>query len=195
MNRRITLAQYRGIDLGILAAVLAGSQMLIWIAGSFWFSDQLYTVSPVAAVTALVMMRWGPWAAIHAVLGGLIFTALSGGSGAHYLIYGSGNLLALGALLLLRCRGKERIRANGVLSLLFAFSVQALMLLGRSLVAYLLGFPLRACWGFITTDALSALFTLLIIWVARRVDGLFEDQKSYLLRLEQERQNERRDQF
>lgn len=195
MNRQITLAQYRTIDLGILAAVLAGSQLLICIAGSFWFSDQLYTVSPVAAVTALVMMRWGPWAAVHAVAGGLLFTALSGGTGVHYLIYGAGNLLAMGALVLLRCFGKERIRSNVVLSLLFALAVQAMMLLGRAITAYLVGFPLPACWGFVTTDVLSALFTLLIIWTARRVDGLFEDQKSYLLRLEQERQNERRDQF
>ena len=30
------------------------------------------------------------------------------------------------------------------------------------------------------------LFTLVIIWIVRRVEGLFEDQKHYLLRIAQE---------
>ncbi|MCD7755542.1 MAG: hypothetical protein LUJ09_04320, partial [Firmicutes bacterium] len=61
--------------------------------------------------------------------------------------------------------------------------------------AYLFGYSAAACLGFITTDALSILFTACIVWVARRVEGLFEDQKKYLLRIERERQVEGREQI
>ncbi len=32
------------------------------------------------------------------------------------------------------------------------------------------------------------LFTLVITWIVRRLDGVFEDQKHYLLRLQEERE-------
>lgn len=186
MNRQISFSQYRSIDLTILAVVLAISQVLIHFASSMWFPDQLYVVSPVAGVVAIVMMRWSGWGAIHAVLGGLLFTAVSGGTWQHFLIYGAGNLLAMLALVLFKIWGKERIRGNSVLSIVFAVAVQLLMQLGRAGIAALLGFAPAACLGFITTDFLSEIFTFVIVWVARRIEGLFEDQKHYLLRIQSE---------
>ena len=46
-----------------------------------------------------------------------------------------------------------------------------------------LGAAARNCLGFFTTDALSLLFTGVVVWTARRLDGIFEDQKHYLLRI------------
>lgn len=195
MNKQISLGQYRAIDLTILGLVLIVTQVLTAVAATLWFRDQLYIVSPVAAVVALVMMRWGPWSAIHAVLGGVAFTLASNGTAQHVLIYCLGNLLSLLSLLILKAAGKETIRQSGFLSLLFAFAVQLLMLLGRAGMAALLGNSFRECLGFIATDFLSVLFTLVVIWIARKADGLFEDQKHYLLRVQRERENERRDQF
>ena len=195
MNKQISLGQYRAIDLSIWGMVLIVTQVLTLLAANVWFRDQLYIVSPVAAVVALVMMRWGPWAAIHAVLGGGLLTLASGGNGMHGLIYCVGNLCSLLSLLIIRMAGKERLRNSGFLSLMFALAVQMLMLLGRGAVAALLGHDLQVCLGFITTDFLSVLFTLVVIWIARKADGLFEDQKHYLLRVQRERENERRDQF
>ena len=186
MNRQISLSQYRTIDLCILTGLMAVSQFVIHIAISRWHAEQTgYIVSPVAAVVALVMMRWSGWAAVPAVLGGLVLTLLSGGTTEQMLIYAAGNLLAMPALLYLKLVGKERTRGNAVLALAFATLVQLLMQFGRAAVALLLGHPLAACWDFITTDAMSILFTLLIIWIVRRVEGLFEDQKHYLLRIAQ----------
>lgn len=193
MKQQITFAQYRNIDLTILALLMGFSQFVIFMASSFWYPEQLYVVSPVAAVVALVMMRWNGYAAIHAFLGGVIFTALAGGNVQQFLIYGAGNLLAMPALLMLKIFGKERVRMDAFLSLAFAFCVQLLMWLGRAGLAALFGFEPAACIGFITTDVLSGLFTLVIVWVIRRVEGLFEDQKNYLLRLESERQVEGRE--
>lgn len=195
MNKQLTFAQYRAIDLTILAAVLTVTQVLTVTAATLWFRDQLYIVSPVAAVVTLALMRWGPWAAIHAVLGGIVFTVASGGQAEHIAIYSLGNLLSLAVLVYLRGQWKEKIRQSAFLSLITALAVQLLMLLGRAAVAALLGHPFGVCLGFITTDFLSVLLTLVVIWVARKADGLFEDQKHYLLRVQRERENERRDQF
>lgn len=195
MNRQISYSQYRQIDLIIMTAVLAISQFFINVASSFWFPEQLYVVSPVAAVVALVMMRWSGYAAIHAVFGGLFFTALSGGTWQHFFIYGAGNLLSMLALVMFKVFDKERIRQDALLALAFGLITQLLMQLGRAAVAAILGFSAAACLGFITTDLLSALFTLFIIWIVRRIEGLFEDQKHYLLRIQSEQKVERGEQF
>lgn len=195
MNKQISFQQYRAIDLSIMAIVLIVTQLLTLAAASLWFPDQLYIVSPVAAVVTLVLMRWGVWAAIHAVLGGIVLTVASGGNWTHVVIYCVGNLFSMATLALLKLLGKEKIRQSAFLSLMTTLTAQLLMLLGRAAVAAVLGHSWVECLGFITTDILSVLFTLVVIWVARKADGLFEDQKHYLLRVERERQNERGDQF
>jgi len=195
MNRQISFSQYRAIDLSILSVVLAVCQFLTHLAVSFWFPEQLYVVSPVAGMTALVMMRWSAWAVIPASLGGVLFVWMSGGSLQQVLIYVIGNLASLLALIMFRIFGKERIRKESFLAVTFAIAVQLLMQLGRAAVALVFGFSTAAVLGFITTDILSILFTVFIIWTARRIEGLFEDQKNYLLRIQREQQVERGEQF
>ncbi len=192
MQHQISFSRYRGIDLTIMAVLLAASQFLISKAIK-WFPSELYVISPVAVVVALVMMRWSGYAAIHAVLGGVLYTLFSGGGWQHYLIYGVGNTAALIALLFFKAFGKERVRLDAFLTVIFGLCVQLLMLLGRAGIAALLGYSPETCLGFITTDALSFVFTALVVWIIRRVEGLFEDQKNYLLRIERERQLEGRE--
>ena len=186
MKRRISFRQYRAIDLALFAAMLCVSEWLLVTAATRWFPDQLYTVSLVGALTAIVMLRWGPWSAIHAALGGLIFALASHGSGKQLLIYTGGNLLSLLMLLPLRRLGGEKIRSDGFLSVCFGLAVLLLMQLGRMLLAMAFGAPPRNALGFFTTDTLSLLFTGLILWIARRADGILEDQKHYLLRIHKE---------
>ena len=192
MNRQMSLQQYRAIDLGLFAVMLAISETVITLAATRWFPDQLYTVSVTAAITAIVLMRWGPWAAIHAVFGGFVFCLASGATTPQYLIYCAGNLMGLLSLLLIRAFGGERIRADVLLSLLFALVTQLLMQLGRGVMAALV---LKASAGqvfaFFTTDALSDLFSMVIIWIVRRLDGMFEDQVNFLLRTQKAREDER----
>ena len=70
MERRRTVGQYRGIDLFIFALLVVAGEWVVTNAARFWFPDQLYALSVTPLLTAIVMMRWGPWAAIHAALGG-----------------------------------------------------------------------------------------------------------------------------
>ena len=206
MNHRLTFRQYRQMDLTVFGAMLVVAEALIVLAATRWFPAEAYTVSIVAAVTSIVLMRWGPWAAIHAVLGGLVYCFVSGGQPGQYLIYCAGNLFALLSLLWFRILGKERIREDSFLTVMFALTTQLFMQLGRAAVAFALlraspgsapagtqsiAGALSFCIGFITTDALSGFFTAVILWIARRQDGLFEDQKHYLLRIQEAEKEER----
>ena len=186
MKRQLSFQQYRAIDLAMLAALLCITEALIVKAATWWFADQLYTVSVVGALTAIVLMRWGPWAGIHAALGGAVFCFASHGSAQQLVIYSIGNLFSLLMLLPLKLLGGERIRLDQFLSVCFGLMTLLLMQLGRALTALALGTDFQTCLGFFTTDALSLLFTGLIVWIARRLDGIFENQKHYLLRIHKE---------
>ena len=191
MNRQRTWKEYRAIDLALLALALAVFEFIIVRAANWWFPGQPFTVSLAAAMASIVYMRWGAWGAIHAVEAGLVFCYFSGATGEQFVIYCAGNLVSVLAVLLLRAAGKERVR-TGHLSLVFPLLVQVLMQAGRAATALLLGAGPADAVGFFTTDSLSLLFTFVIIWIARKLDGVYEDQKHYLLRLhaEEERKKE-----
>ncbi len=186
MKRQRSWKEYRAIDLTIMAVMLAVFEYLIIAAARFWFPDQLYTASLAAAVTSIVYMRWSWWGAIPAVEAGLIFCVFSGGTGEQFIIYCVGNLFSLPAVVPLLKLGKERVRTGRYLSLLFPLLVQLLMHVGRAVMALILGAELPALVNFFTMDSLSYVFTFVIIWIARKLDGVYEDQKHYLLRVHEE---------
>lgn len=186
MSRQRSLGEYRAIDLSLFAIMLGIFETVIHAAATRLFPAEPYTVSVIAAITAIVLMRWGPYAAIHAVLGGVVFCFVSGATLQQYAIYCVGNLFALGALLLFRWIGKEGIRTDTLRSMAFALVVQLLMQFGRMAVALAFGNPIAVCLGFFTTDVISDMFTVIVVWIARRLDGIFEDQKHYLVRIQKE---------
>ena len=187
MKRQMTLAQYRSVDLTLLAVILAVCEYGATLAARQGFPEQLYTISPTAALCAIVLMRWGCWAGIHAALGGGVFWLASQGTPRQLVIYAAGNLACLVLLPLLGRGGREKIPGDKLFTALFALGTALTMQLGRALAAFALGTPWQTCIGFFTTDALSGVFAMVVVSLARRLDGVFEDQKSYLRRL-QERQ-------
>ena len=191
MKRQLTLAEYRSLDLTLFAVILAVCEYVITLAAIQWFPGQLYTVSVSAALCAIVLMRWGLWAGIHAVVGGAAFWLASRGSLQQLAIYALGNLSCLLVLPLLRGKGKEIIRTDKLFTVLFALAVVLLMQLGRAVVALVLGTPPGTCVGFFTTDSLSDVFTMVVVSLAGRLDGVFEDQKRYLRRLQEQQKREK----
>lgn len=191
MKRQISWKQYRAIDLVLWGTALAVFEYLIVHAANWWFPGQPFTVSLAAAVASIVYMRWGAWGILHAVEAGLVFCWFSGGTEEQLLIYCAGNAVSVLAVFLLKAVGKEKVRM-GYWGLVFPLLVQVLMQGGRALVALALGTEPGNLPGFFTTDSLSLLFTFVIIWIARRLDGIYEDQKHYLLRLNEEEGGKRR---
>lgn len=189
MQRRISFEQYRTMDLSMFTAVLCVCEAVIVLAATRWFSGEMYTLSLTSAVTALVMVRWGAWATIPAVLGALSFCIASGASAAQGLIYCAGNLAALALLPALRRITWKRLEDNVLLALLYGLLAALLMQAGRAAIALLMGNPIGVCIGFITTDVLSTLFSVLIVWICRRLDGMLENQAHYVLRIQKEQED------
>ena len=190
MQRQRSWKEYRLIDLAIFAVLMAVFESMIVRAARWWFPDQLYVVSLAAPLTAIVYMRWGVWGAIHAAEAGIVFCLCSGGTWQQMLVYGLGNLLSLTTVLLLRSVGKEKVRTGG-LSLIFPLLVLLTMQAGRALVSMALGATPASTVAFFTTDSLSYIFTLVIAWIAKRLDGVYEDQKHYLLRLREQEEEKK----
>lgn len=182
MKNQRTFKEYRTIDLIIFAFILAVCEFLTVKAADSWFPGVPYTVSVAATVVSIVYMRWGWWGCFHAFFAGTVFCMSHGAQLFYYFIYCFGNLLSALAVPVLLRYGKERTR-TGMFGMIFPLLVLLLMQCGRAAAAKVLGFSWAEAAGFFTTDGVSMLFTFVVIWVARRLDGIYEDQKHYLLRL------------
>ena len=189
MKRQLSFQEYRSIDLGLFAIMsMIFEFIIIRVSNSGLFIDASFTVSLAGALVSIVYMRWGFWGAIHAALFGLIDCMFSAATLNQYLIYISGNLFSVFAVFILKWKGYETMRTTSWYWV-FPLCVILLMQIGRALVSMLLGTDLATATAFITTDSLSILFTLVIVWVTRRLDGVYENQKHYLLRVHDEEKN------
>lgn len=193
MNNSISFSQYRGIDLTILTILTAGAEAVVTLAASKWFPNQPYSLSPMVAMVCIVMMRWGAWAAIPAAVSGLAFCMVTGATAEQFIVYCAGNCFALTALVWFKAIGKEKVRENFLFTALFALTAFAGTIIGRWAVSLLLGDDVSSIVGFFLADCLSALFAVVVTLIARRIDGLFEDQRSYLIRTQEEREKQRDD--
>lgn len=187
----LSFKQYRAVDLGIMLALLMFADALIVYAARVWFPDESYVLSPTVAIVCIVMMRWGGFAAVHAIGGGLALCVASGASAGQFAVYCIGNCFALIALVLFKFLGKEKIRSKPFWTILFTVVAFFATQTGRWLVGLFLGGMVDDFITFFTTDSLSLLFAVLAVLIARRVDGLFEDQRSYLIRTQSERNRQR----
>ena len=107
-----------------------------------------------------------------------------------YAIYCIGNELALLMVLLIRKMGDERIRGSGFAAALYGIGTLLLMQIGRGMVSLIFGTAPAVALGFITTDVVSLIFTAVILWIVRRLDGVLENQFHYLRRVRKERERE-----
>ena len=189
MSGKRTVSQYRSIDLTMFSLMVFISETLLVTAATRWFPSEAYTVSATAALTAIVMIRWNGWAAIPAFLGGLAFCLVSGAAPWQYAVYCLGNELSMLMLLPLRKKGDAFIRETALRSMLFGLAVLLLMQAGRAAVSLAFGAG-SAAIGFFTTDSVSMIFTLVVMWIVRRLDGVFENQHHYLRRIHEERRRE-----
>jgi hypothetical protein len=190
MDNRITFKQYRNVDLFIFSLITAIGEGIATFATSRWFVGQPMAISITLAMILIAMHRWSGFAAVIAVVGGATFCLASSASPEQFLIYCGGNVFALVSLVFFKLLTKSRVRESFLLILAYSSAAYLAMALGR----WILSLPFDAGFtelvGFLVSDVLSLLFAVLILWSCRSVDGLIEDQKAYLFRLERERQKE-----
>ncbi len=195
MERRLNFGQYRAMDLTIFAVLLIVFESLASKA-AFHFSSQPYFISIVPAIACIVFMRWGMFGCIHAALGGLVYCISTGGSAVHFLIYIVGNLFSVLGVLYLKRIGPAKVKGSVALSLLMAVLVSFLMQIGRGIVAIIVGYiEPRMVFSFVLTDVISGLFAVIIVFIVRRLDGVFEDQRSYLKRINEDEMKDKEEGF
>ena len=191
MKPHFSLAQYKAFDLTAFALILAVAEVLISLAASRWFPDQLYTVSAVAGVTAIVIVRWKWFAGIHALIGALVICIVLGSTPHQFLIYCVGNLFGLFGVFLAKLIKEERMRKNPLLAILYGMGVLLMMQTGRAALSLILGYGFKSALAFYATDSLSYIFTALILLIASRQDGLLEEQVHYIHRIQEAEEKER----
>lgn len=184
MKPHLSLSQYRIIDLLAFTFILTLVETLIALASSKWFPDQLYTVSAVAGVTAIVMVRWKWFGAIQAIAGALVLCVVFKSTPRQYLIYCVGNLFCLLGTLAVKFLKEEKMRKNILIAILYGVLVLFFMQTGRAVVSLILGYGFKNALGFYVTDSLSYIFTALILFVSSRQDGLLENQVHYIRRIQ-----------
>lgn len=184
----ITFKQYRNIDIFLFSFLLVLSEAITTLATNKWFDRQPIAISTTFIFICIIMMRWGGFAAIHACLGGIVFCIASGARPEQYLIYVIGNCLSLVSMLWFKVFTKERTRKEPVKLLIFTASAYLLMQIGRWLISLFFKGTIGTLLSFIATDSITLLFTIAVIMLMRGVDGMLEDQKAYLFRLQREKE-------
>lgn len=194
MSKNITFRQYRAMDLFFFTAVLCLSEVLITLGATKWFQAEAYTLSFSCAVMAIVMVRWGAWAAVPVGIGHVAFCLVYGLSEAvswqQFFIYVVGSQAGLLMLLFLKKVNWQKLQQDVLLALVYGLLTALCMQLGRMGMALVLGSSLQSGIGFITTDVLSTFICVLLVWIARRLDGMLEEQKHYLIRVQEEKERE-----
>ena len=188
--KQITFKQYRTIDLTILCVLTAVFEAVASWASDNAFQLQAMTVSVTLALTCITFMRWGVYAVLPSFIGAFVYCTAIGGSPAQYVIYCGGSLFIVRMFPLLEKITKEKIRTQFFFKLVMGCVLYIALNFGRWVCSLLFSFKFETFLTFLGTDILSLLFAIIILALAKNVDGLIEDQKSYLLRLEQERKEE-----
>ena len=190
MENKMTFNQYRTMDVLIFTVLTAVFECIATLATAKWFWSQPVAISITLTLILIVMHRWGAYAAIIAAAGGIAFCVTSGASVEHYLIYGIGNIFALTSLVYFRIFGKDGVRKSFLKTLLFASTSYLSVAVGRWLVSLIFGAGFSELVAFLTTDLITLLFAVVILYSCRGIDGLVEDQRQYVIRINEKKETE-----
>lgn len=180
--------RYRTADLVIWTIIAAVMETLVTLAANKWFLHEIYCLSTTIAVTSIVMMRWNGFAAIQAVVGGFAYSVvLTGFNVKEIAVYCVGNCFMLLGLLIFKFVDKEKIRKTWWLTGIYAVLMFCLALVGRWAVSLIFGGSAASLLGIFLSDPITLLFTVIVMLISRVPDGLFEDQKHYIIRTDSER--------
>lgn len=183
--------KYMAIDLLIFLGLMFILEGLnLWAVSKF--NNEVVTLSIVTAITLIVIMRWGAYGLIHSALGGLFYCVFNNAfvkavTVDQYVIYIIGNLFIAFILIFTKFVGKQKIRDSVGWTILYCIIGFILVDFGRAVVS--LFFTLEfgsVLLRFLSVDALNCAITIVIMLVARKQNGVFEDQIHYLNRISME---------
>lgn len=176
-------------------ALIAAIAEIVCYFAQFWFSDAaFYTLNLMLPVITLVNVRWGWWGVIIAVFEGVLYCAIRGNAWQLYIIIIISNLAIVSQLLYIKLVGEDRLKKHWYWAfLLVLLGWVSVNLVRTCLFAAFYGDFLSALgtmFGFSDCGLLALVMGEIIILICRKLDGLVENQKSYLLRLKREREEQ-----
>ena len=184
----MSFKQYRMMDLMIFIAMYGLCEYLVIKAATVWF-DEPYSISIMLPLLLIVMMRWDKYSIINAIAYAVLFVFYQSGNLNQYLIYLIGNLGVMIELILLKKMGKDNIRSSFFNSMIYLLCGFVLMEVFRGIASIIIaGSDIGVILQFLMSDMLSLVFGVLVIIVVRRIDGLFVDQKRYLIELNSQKE-------
>lgn len=184
----MSFKQYRMMDLMIFIAMYGLCEYLVIKAATVWF-DEPYSISIMLPLLLIVMMRWDKYSIINAIAYAILFVFYQSGNLNQYLIYLIGNLGVMLELILLKKMGKDNIRSSFFNSMIYLLCGFVLMEVFRGIASIIIaGSDIGVILQFLMSDMLSLVFGVLVIIVVRRIDGLFVDQKQYLIELNSQKE-------
>ncbi|MBD5631987.1 MAG: hypothetical protein HDP34_01995 [Clostridia bacterium] len=194
-SRLISIRQYRLTDLFLFAVILVVAEVITFYVPKP-ASSTIYSFSLAVPIILMVMMRWGWWSVFFAAGDGLLITLLRLNSEGYtpklFAINVVGNLFIMLLLLAVKFFGKDKIAGKWYFSALFAVLGWVLVFLGKATVSAICGFSFVGALVGQLWDLLSLAIAIIVVLVMRRLDGMFEDQISYLKRIDKERKDKMR---
>ena len=190
-QKSLTFSQYRSADVTIFTVIATVFEVLVTVAATKWFPEQPYSISFVYVFVAMVAMRWGAVMLVPSTTCALAYCVAMGAHWQMYIVYIIGNAFCVLLLVLHKLIGKQKIRDSAGWTVLYVIAAYVFISLGR----FLLSLPLPdisvlESFRAIMYDALPMVFALVVVLICRKQNGLFEDQKHYLIRTQKERDKE-----
>lgn len=202
-SRIISFGRYRATDLLMFVIILTVFDVVSYFAFTKWFASDIsnFFFSIAIPISLLVMVRWNWYGMFYAVFDGVLYCtmvilgskgAFSGAELQYFLTYGIGNAFVGLAYLMVRFAGGKRIAGKWYFTLLYVLCGWLAVAVGRSIVSAFFGvnfFAALSGFAFGPSELLSLAMGAVIFFVLRRLDGMVERQRDYLIRLDKERRD------
>ena len=184
---RLSYNQYKFWDLFLFLVIMGLFELINYMALNHWFSNMLFTVSLMYAISLIVLVRWNWFASLFPVLDGILYCVLYGATAQMYVIYAVGNAFLLLSWFIFKLIPKKKLFSRWYLTLIYPVAAVILVFIGRSAVAACFGYDFIGVMAENAWDLVSGAFAVIALLVVRRIDGMLVDQKEYLLELEEQK--------
>lgn len=191
----MSLGKYRATDLAVLTFIACGLDAIILFAKSKFPPMVYFWLSISMIISLIAIIRWNWWGLIPMVASSCFYILFSNyamgklltvtGEGTvvkSLVVYAVGSLFIAVEMLYIRLVKKERICSSGWLLILYAVIGFVAVALGRSVVSVFFGDDfLISLAGYLQVDSLNLVWTIIILFITNKQDGILCDQKEYFL--------------
>lgn len=184
----MSLKKYKTIDITIFTVIICLVEIVNTFVIKYIFKSEYYALSLVITLTLIVVVRWGIYGIIPAVIASTFSVIINKGSGLHYFIYLVSCLGFMIPYLFLKIVGHRKVEDSLYLTILYCLIGFISVDLLRSIFAITINGNIAQNFiQFFAFDMFNLIIGLIVIIIARKQNGIFEDQISYLKRIQAER--------